>query len=202
MKIRFLLIVLLFIAPAIFAQNIDDTELKQLQSGEYGLKAGSIQATFTDAIHPDSALQQMKEKGHKIVSTEFKPILLSIQGEISEEQLTALKENKWVNMVINESEILSQQQGADPEILKKIKENTDIMPTEFTMIQLKLEANKKSVDELRMQFPDLSFKMTWSGSRTAVIETEPGKEIDLMDELKKLDIIESTAMIGLLKERH
>lgn len=206
MKIISLSLFLLVITSSTFAQVIDDTELKNLQSGDYELQSGHIQATFTDDIHPDSVIIQLQRNGYKIVRTDFKPITLSIESEISEEQLTALQENKWVDLILNDTlrnpQSLSNQQEIDASALQDIQENAQLIPPQLTVIQLKMEATKDAVEELRSEFSDLQFKMLWSGSRNAIIETEPGKEMDVMDELKKLDVIESTAMIGLLKEQH
>lgn len=203
MKFPPLLVFLLLLTTTVTAQVIDDTELKQLQSGEYGLESGQIQAIFIETIHPDSALAQLKRKGYTITRTDFKPIMLNIEGKIPENKLKALQEHKWVDRFINEApkKLLDQQQKKDS-TLNKILENTDSMPPQLSIVQLKMEATGEAVNDLRTQFPELTFKISWAGSRSVVIETEPGTEIDVMDELKNLDIIESTAMMGMLKERH
>lgn len=188
-----------------FAQVIDDSSIKQLESGEYTLEEGRIQVTFSDTVSPDYVQQEFEKMGLKILSSNFQPIVLTIENAPATELMKQLEDSKWVDFIMSESAGISDEdinELSDKDTLDNNRVNQMLAQLnhggeyKFIIIGLTYAATIAEVAEIKSNYPDLDIQVSEYSERTAVIQTAEAKEMETMDELKKLGYVKSTAFIG------
>ena len=70
----------------------------------------------------------------------------------------------------------------------------------FIIVGLTHNASQEMVEELRSAYPELEILVEENSERTAIVKTEVDKELEAMDELKKLHFVKNTALIGSLEQ--
>lgn len=190
-----------------FAQVMDDTDIKKLEKGEYNIEAGKIQVTFSDTVSPTFIEQKLDDMGYEILSSEIKNIVLSIENNPSPQQLKELEESEWVEFVMSEAAGNSDKEmeeindsdtlGSDKvnQLLAKLTYSKEY---EYVVVALTYNATVKTVTDIKAAYPDLKFEVLQKSQRSAILKTEEDKELEAMDELKKLDFVKNTAMVGNL----
>lgn len=191
-----------------FSQVMDDADIKKLEKGEYNLEAGKIQVTFSDTVSPNFLETKLDELGFKILSSNIQNIVLSIENNPSPEQLKELEESEWVEFVMSEAA------GNSDKELEQINESASLegkqvnqllakltysKEYEFVIVALTYSATEETVSNIKAKYPELKFKIVEKSERTAILKTEKDKELEAMDELKKLAFVENTAMVGSLE---
>ncbi|MCP9291224.1 MULTISPECIES: hypothetical protein [Gracilimonas] len=191
-----------------FAQVMDDTDIKKLEKGEYNIEAGKIQVTFSDTVSPTFIEQKLDDMGYEILSSEIKNIVLSIENNPSPQQLKELEESEWVEFVMSEAAGNSDKEmeeindsdtlGSDKvnQLLAKLTYSKEY---EYVVVALTYNATEKTVTDIKAAYPDLKFEVLQKSQRSAILKTEEDKELEAMDELKKLDFVKNTAMVGNLE---
>ncbi|MEQ8524310.1 hypothetical protein [Gracilimonas sp.] len=191
-----------------FSQVMDDADIKKLEKGEYNLESGKIQVTFSDTVSPNFLETKLDELGFEILSSNIQNIVLSIENNPSPKQLKELEESEWVEFVmseaagnadkeleqINESDSLEGNQVN--QLLAKLTYSKEY---EYVIVALTYSATEETVAHIKAKYPELKFKMVEESQRTAILKTEKDKELEAMDELKKLVFVENTAMVGSLE---
>jgi|AntRauTorcE11897_2_1112592.scaffolds.fasta_scaffold00162_17 hypothetical protein len=207
-RLLFTALISLILSSAVFAQIIDDSDLRKLESGKYKLEQGMIQVSFTDTVSADYMEQQLSKYGYEILSSNFKNILLTIQGEPIHEQLNELKANKWVEFLISsttniteeELKVISKMNSMDEEkadqLLSGLDKSRGSYPVFISLIQ---SATSSEANNLISSYPDLDLRIIRESQRSAVIKTEPGKEAEVMEALGQMSFVKSTALIGVIK---
>ncbi len=199
-------VVLPFLA---FAQVMDDSDIKKLEDGEYKLEEGKIQVTFSDTVSPDYIEREFEKMGLKILSSSFQPLVLTIENASGSEIMKELEDNKWVEFIMSESEGISDDDVKEfnkkdtldnSRINQMLTELNHSSEYKFIMVGLTYAATLAEVSEIRNKFPDLDIQIAEYAERTAIIETEAKKELETMDELKKLAYVKNTAFIGNLEQ--
>ncbi|MBO6584801.1 MAG: hypothetical protein JJ953_01720 [Gracilimonas sp.] len=191
-----------------FAQVMDDTDIKKLEKGEYNIEAGKIQVTFSDTVSPTFIEQKLDDLGYEILSSEIKNIVLSIENNPSPQQLKELEESEWVEFVMSEAAGNSDKEmeeindsdtlGSDKvnQLLAKLTYSKEY---EYVVVALTYNATEITVEDIKAAYPDLKFEVLQQSQRSAILKTEEDKELEAMDELKKLDFVKNTAMVGNLE---
>lgn len=192
----------------VFAQVIDDSSIKQLESGEYTLEEGKIQVTFSDTSSPDYVQQEFDKMGLKILSSNFQPIILTIEDAPATKLMVELEDSKWVDFIMSESAGISDEDIGElskkdsldnnrvNQMLAQLNHGGEY---KFIVIGLTYAATLSEVAEIKSNYPDLNIQVSEFSERTAVIQTETEKELETMDELKKLAYVKNTALIGNLE---
>ncbi|MEX2478460.1 MAG: hypothetical protein WD357_08490 [Gracilimonas sp.] len=203
----FTILISLFLTITIFAQVIDDSDLKKLESGQYKIEQGMIQVSFSDTLSNNYMERKLSEYGYKILSSNFKNILLSIDGEPVREQLEEIKTNRWVEFIIGETtniteediKRISEMNSLDKETMDKLytqlEQNTNPDPV---FISMSYNTTSSQANELISSYPDLGLRIIRGNQRSAVIKTEPGKEAETMEALEHISFVNSTAHIGVI----
>ncbi|MGN8225494.1 hypothetical protein [Gracilimonas sp. BCB1] len=192
-----------------FAQVMDDTDIKKLEKGEYNIEAGKIQVTFSDTVSPTFVEQKLDELGYEILSSEIKNIVLSIESNPSPQQLKELEENEWVEFVMSEAagssdkemeEINNSDTLESDKVNQLLAKLTYSKEYEYVVVALTYNATYKTVEDIKAAYPDLTFEVVQKSQRSAILKTEEEKELEAMDELKKLSFVKNTAMVGNLEQ--
>ncbi len=204
-----LIILISTLAPFIsFAQVMDDTDIKKLEKGEYNIEAGKVQVTFSDTVSPTFVEQKLDELGYEILSSEIKNIVLSIENNPSPEQLKGLEENVWVEFVMSEAagssdkemeEINNSDTLESDKVNQLLAKLTFSKEYEYVVVALTYSATDKTVEDIKAAYPNLDFVVLQKSQRSAILKTEEDKELEAMDELKQLNFVKNTAMVGNLE---
>ena len=205
--IRNIILLLLFLPVGIKAQVMDDNSIKKLQSGEYTLEQGKIQVTFSDTVHPEFVTDQLESLGYEILSSNFQNIILSIENDPEPAQLKEIENTKWVDFIMTESadvkdekidEIANEDSLKDGKVNRMLAQLNYSTKYEYILVALNFAATNETVESLKAAFPDLVFLYKEQSERSAILKTAPDKEMEAMDELKKLPYVNNTALIGIL----
>lgn len=206
---KLIVIVFAVIAPIlVFAQVMDDSSIKKLESGEYSLEEGKIQVTFSDTVSPDYVQEEFDKMGLKILSSNFQPIILKIENSPATELMKELEDSEWVDFIMSESAGISDEdisELSEKDTLDNNRVNQMLAQLnhsgeyKFVIIGLTYNATISEVAEIKSKFPDLDIQVLEYSERTAIIQTEAEKEMETMDELKKLAYVKNTAFIGSLE---
>lgn len=204
---RNIILLFLLLPLGIKAQVMDDNSLKKLQSGEYTLEQGKIQVTFADTVHPEFVADQLDILGYEILSSNFQNIILSIENDPEPKQLKEIENTKWVDFIMTESaevkdekidEIATEDSLKGDKVNRMLAQLNYSTKYEYILVALNFAATNETVDSLRAAFPGLVFKYQEQSERTAILKTDPDKEMEAMDELKKLSFVKNSALIGIL----
>ena len=198
-----------FMPLLVGAQVMDDTNIKKLEQGGYNLEAGKVQVTFSDTVSPDFVNHQLSELGYEILSSTFQNIILSIENNPKPGQLNEIESLDYVDFVMSESagikdediEEMSRKDTVDSDRINTVL--TQLNQTgqyEFIIVGLTHNASQEMVEKLRSAYPELEILVEENSERTAIVKTEVDKELEAMDELKKLHFVKNTALIGSLEQ--
>jgi hypothetical protein len=206
---KLVIIIISVLIPFIgFAQVMDDTDIKKLKKGEYNIEAGKIQVTFSDTVSPTFVEQKLDELGYEILSSEINNIVLSIENNPSPQQLKELEDSEWVEFVVSEAagnsdkeleEINKSDSLENDKVNQLLAKLTYSKEYEFVVVALTYSATEKTVEDIKATYPDLTFRVVQKSQRSAILKTEEDKELEAMDELKKLHFVKNTAMVGSLE---
>ncbi|XWN36992.1 MAG: hypothetical protein ROO71_13640 [Balneola sp.] len=187
------------------AQVIDDSSIEDAQNGGYTFVEGMFVAYLADTVSPGFVREQFEELEISVLDEYIKPMIISIVNSPSKESVEKLKNHKNV--------ISFYTTGSKEELLKlnKLLEETSLSeaqkeqvrkeaaPVETYFIEFDYSINKKELKRLMGEFRDVAYKIISDQPRTVTLKAEPGNEPLLMDRVEQLHFVESTAMIGTIK---
>lgn len=70
---------------------------------------------------------------------------------------------------------------------------------ETYLIEMDYSVDRAVLKKLMSEFRDVAYRILRDDQRTVTIKAEPGNEPLLMDKVEQLPFVESTAMIGTIK---
>lgn len=189
------------------AQVIDESDLDNLRQGNYTLEKGKVQVNFSDTVSSDFITKEFEKLGYEIVSSNFQSIMLRVTKIPDAVSRKDLEDNRWVEFIMSESvgmddedlEEMNKKDSVDSnrmnEMLKQFNQKGNY---EYVMMGLSYKATTDALSEIQAIHPELEFEVAKESERSAIIKTEEGKEVDMMDELDKLPYVLNTAMVGTL----
>lgn len=207
MRILYTVLFTAFINIGAFAQVIDDSDLKKLESGQYQLDEGKIQVTFLDTISFDFMQHKLHELGYEVLNSDFQNIMLSVENDPKSGQLSEIEDNEWVDFIMSETSNISDNE------LEEISKNDSLddkkvnlmlaqlnhrKSFDFIFISLNHKATAVEAYEIIGNYPELDIKIVRESQRTAIIKTELEKEAEAMEKLGQLDFVKSTAYLGVI----
>lgn len=197
--------VLLMVAGTANAQVIDDSSIEDAQNSGYTFVEGMFVAYLADTVSPGFVREQFEELEISVLDEYIKPMIISVVNSPSKESVEKLRNHKNV--------LSFYTTGSKEELLKldKLLEETSLSeaqkeqirkeaaPVETYFIEFDYSVNKKELKRLMGEFRDVAYKIISDHPRTVTLKAEPGNEPLLMDKVEQLRFVESTAMIGTIK---
>lgn len=208
MKTLFALLIPVFLFSTAQAQEIDTSELKKLQEGEYKIAEGQLQVEFNDTTTQSFVLNEMRSLDLTVKNMEFDNVILVIEDHPKKEDIFSLQQEGSVKFVINESSMLKTENGEVGQItnfdLQEIRpENISEFQIkdayQFVFVVLENKANLKQANELTEKYADLKFNVLSEGRRAAVILTTPENEEQVISQLENKPYVKSVAYMGVLE---
>ncbi|WP_103664166.1 hypothetical protein [Gracilimonas amylolytica] len=207
---RILLIILYTLLPLSFlqAQTIDTSELNKLQNGEYSIAEGQLQVLFSDTTTRAFALQEMHNMGVEVKSTDFNSILMIIENHPEKEHIRSIQKDESVFLVLNEAsyvnsgeDLMSTERSImegniDPESVSDFKFKDEY---KAVMVHLKETATMKDANRIMDRHPDLKLRVLFEPRRSAVIQTDPDAEDNIITLLESKPYVKSVAFMGVLE---
>lgn len=207
---RILLIILYTLLPLSFlqAQTIDTSELNKLQNGEYSIAEGQLQVLFSDTTTRAFALQEMHNMGVEVKSTDFNSILMIIENHPEKEHIRSIQKDESVFLVLNEAsyvnsgeDLMSTERSImegniDPESVSDFKFKDEY---KAVMVHLKETATMKDANRIMDRHPDLKLRVLFEPRRSAVIQTDPDAEDNIITLLESKPYVKSVAYMGVLE---
>ncbi|WP_020403409.1 hypothetical protein [Gracilimonas tropica] len=201
-------ILMLLFPGLLMGQVMDESDINKLEQGKYKLEKGKVQVSFVDTVSLGYVKEEFGKLGLKILTTDFKPIILQVYEMPENLSLEELEENEWVELVFHTS--ANMDETAQEEIKEKyssrLKEVISLYEQikregfyEITLVVMTSEAMKESFEKLLEQYPGMNAEILQQSEKSAVVETEENRELDVMDLLNELDYVKNTAMIGSLE---
>lgn len=198
-------ILILCFSTFVGAQIIDDSSVEDAQNGGYTFVEGMFVAYLADTVSPGFIRVQFRELEISILDEYIKPLVISVINSPSKESVEKLRNHKKVNAFYTTSlkdEALKLEQYLEESSLsdeqkKRIKEET--APVETYIVEFDYSINKNELKKLMGEFRDVAYKIISDQPRTVTLKAEPGNEPLLMDKVEQLPFVESTAMIGTIK---
>ncbi|HET8865410.1 MAG TPA: hypothetical protein VFM80_06895 [Gracilimonas sp.] len=208
MKLLTFLLLSVFLSSTLSAQVIDDSDLKKLESGQYKLAEAKIQVSFELGVSEEEMRTEITRLGYEVESAIFENIVLNINNKPEESQIEEIAALAVVNSVLDLrhtydpnmlNQIKQSRMMSDSELNELIEQLEEEGPQGLLLVYLNAEAIESTVEEIRSQFENLEMNIFRPAQRTAIIKTEPGKELEAMDELNAQSFVESTAFIGVIE---
>jgi hypothetical protein len=205
----FLSFILLFLSfTALQAQVIDTSELDKLQSGEYKIAEGQLQVVFADTTTKAFTLQEMHKLGIEVKSTDFKSILMIIENHPEKNHIRSIQKDDAVYFILNEASYINSGENLmaternimegniDPEAVSEFKFKDEY---QVVMIQLIETATMQDANSIIDLHPDLKFRVLMEPRRSAVIQTSPDKEEEIISILESKPYVQSVAYMGVIE---
>ena len=199
------LILVFCFSTIVSAQVVDDSSIEDAQNGGYTFVEGMFVAYLSDTVSPGFIERSFKELNIPVLDTQIEPLVVSVVNQPSDESLAALNEHpKVLNMYtmidkvsIERTNKLLKQQGFTEEQIKELKKESPEMT--MYIIRFDYSINEKIAKRILGGFRDVAYKIISDQPRTVTLKAEPGNEPLLMDKVEQLHFVESTAMIGTIK---
>ncbi|HCI69986.1 MAG TPA: hypothetical protein DF712_18755 [Balneola sp.] len=187
------------------AQIIDDSSIEDAQNGGYTFVEGMFVAYLADTVSPGFIRDEFRKLEIAVLDEHIKPIVISVVNVPSKETLEKLKNHKNVTAFyatsLKEETIKLEQLLEDTSLSAEEKEQIkkETAPVETFFVEFNYSINRKALKELMGEFRDVAYKIISDQPRTVTLKAEPGNEPLLMDKVEQLLFVESTAMIGTIK---
>ena len=201
-----LLTIVLIFSGLAKAQVIDDSSVDKIQKGDYNFTEGRFVAYLADTVSPTFVREQFQQLNIAILEETIEPLLIAIVNTPSDESIKKLEAQENVvgiyrTILRSEREML-ENKLTDPNLsaLQK-KEIRQIlsMQSENYVIEFDYSIDVNKAKKLMGTFRDIAYKIVRNSFRTVTLQAEPGNEPLLMDKVEQLPFVESTAMIGTIK---
>lgn len=196
---------LLMVAGTANAQTIDDSSIEDAQNGGYTFVEGMFVAYLADTVSPGFIERSFQELNIPVLDTQIESLVVSVVNQPSDESLVALNEHPNIlNMysVIDKGSIekankLLQQRGYTEEQIKELYKESPEMT--MYIIRFDYSINEKVAKQILGEYRDVAFRILIKPLKTVTLKAEVGEEPLLMDKVEQLHFVESTAMIGTIK---
>lgn len=198
-------ILLLFISIGVNAQVIDDSSVDRAQNG-YDFTEGRFVAYLADTVSPTFIRDQFQRLEIMILEEEIKPLLIALVNTPSGERLNELESHE--NIVGIYRSTFQNERGklekklSDPTLTDKQKREIQMIlsaPSEEYFVEFDYSVDVKKAKVIMGEFRDVAYKVFRNSLRTVTLKAEPGNEPMLMDKVEQLPFVESTAMIGTIR---
>lgn len=193
---------------ALQAQVIDTSELDKLQSGEYKIAEGQLQVVFADTTTKAFTLQEMHNLGIEVKSTDFKSILMIIENHPEKDHIRSIQKDDTVYFILNEASYINSGENLmtternimegniDPKAVSDFKFKAEY---QVVMIQLIETATMQDANRIIDLHPDLKFRVLSEPRRSAVIQSSPENEDEIISILENKPYVQSVAYMGVLE---
>lgn len=206
MKTRFIsLLALLLFSRIVSAQVIDDSSINDAQNSGYAFVEGMFVAYLADTVSPGYIQKQFRTLDIAILDEYIKPMVITIVNSPSKESVEKLRNHPKVRAFYTahstyEKERLEEFLNSSSFSEDQKKELTDnAAPVEMFIVELDYSINIKALKKMMGEFRDVAYKIVSNQPRSVTLKAKPGNEPLLMDKVEQLSFVESTAMIGTIK---
>lgn len=187
------------------AQVIDDSSIEEAQNGGYTFVEGMFVAYLADTVSPGFIRDQFRNLEIAVLDEYIKPIVISIVNSPSEESVEKLRNHNNVTAFYSGSskneamklERLLEETSFSEEQKEQIL--NEAAPVDIYFVEFDYSINRRALKKLMGDFRDVAYKVISDQPRTVTLKAEPGNEPFLMDKVEQLHFVESTAMIGTIK---
>lgn len=199
------LILVFCFSTIVSAQVVDDSSIEDAQNGGYTFVEGMFVAYLADTVSPGFIERSFQELNIPVLDTQIEPLVVSVVNQPSEESLAALNEHpKVLNMYtmidkvsIERTNKLLKQQGFTEEQIKELHKESPEMT--MYIIRFDYSINEKIAKHILEGYRDVAYRILSKPLKTVTLKAEVGEEPLLMDKVEQLHFVESTAMIGTIK---
>lgn len=187
------------------AQVIDDSSIEDAQNGGYTFVEGMFVAYLADTVSPGFIRDQFRNLEIAVLDEYIKPIVISVVNSPSEESVEKLKNHKNVTAFYSGSsknEALKLERLLEGTSLSEEQKEqilNEAAPVDIYFVEFDYSINRRALKKLMGDFRDVAYKIISDQPRTVTLKAEPGNEPLLMDKIEQLHFVESTAMIGTIK---
>ena len=198
-------VLVLCISTYVSAQIIDDSSIENAQTAGYTFVEGMFVAYLSDTVSPGFIERSFRELNIPVLDTQIEPLIVSVVNQPSDVSLAALQVHPKIlamhtmadKVSIEQTNELLQQRGYTEEQIKELKKESPEMM--MYIIRFDYSVNEKVAKQILGGYRDVAYRILSKPLRTVTLKAEVGEEPLLMDKVEQLHFVESTAMIGTIK---
>lgn len=200
---------LLFFSGTIQAQIIGDESLQKLQNGEVSFLEGEFIAFLEDTVSPAFVRAAFSRLGYELGFEEIQSIQISVINSPPDSTIERLRTHPLVSNVLQRSEKVDttaikealKAQGVEGSFYNQALENILNTPPSVSIIcDFEFSVNEAKLKEIMGSFRNVAYEILRNIPRSVNIKAEPGNEPEAMDAVEQLPFVQSTALIGVIKD--
>ncbi|MEQ9266457.1 MAG: hypothetical protein RLN81_14605 [Balneolaceae bacterium] len=191
------------------AQIIGDESLQKLQNGEVSFLEGEFIAFLDDTVSPDFVRSAFLELGYELGFEDIHSIQILIINTPADSTIERLRMHPLVSDFIQQTEKVDtlaieralKDQGVEGSFYNQALENIlNSPPTISITCEFEYSVNEAKLKEIMSTFRNVAYEIIRNIPRSVNIKAEPGSEADVMEKVEELPFVQSTALIGVIKD--
>lgn len=203
------LFLLSLIPFAVNAQTMDVSDLEKLEQGKFRYAEGRIQVTVDDTTTPAFIEKDFGSLGYSVNSFNITPLKGFGKGVLSGGMADSLRNHPYVKEILVQKPVLSE--GYE----QRIMENDEFSPAQkdsllkqirmslkqtSLVVIFRMEVNRAMAEEILKLTGSFPLELEEAQTRSVIVETEKGKEAEVIRELDKKNYVKYGALIGIIGE--
>lgn len=203
LNINYITVLFLFLFLSVSANG---QTITKLQAGDHKFAKGALLVSLTDTVSSDFVEKQFEKLGYRILKNDIRPVTGYFRMNLNEKQLTELSAHPYIAHVKSNAIAFDEQR-----FLRSVKEQNlnarDSLRHRNMLISLaedtfyRVTFNYYVTEEMARTFsktiPEYEIRINAALPRSVVIETTPGKEQEVMKDVKLLVYVSNTAYLML-----
>lgn len=199
----------LFWQPNAQAQIIGDESLQKLQNGEVSFLEGEFIAFLDDTVSPEFVRSTFLELGYELGFEDIHSVQIKVINTPPDSTIERLRRHPLVSDLTQQTEKVDttaikqalEAQGVEGSFYNQALENILNSPPSVSITcEFEFSVNEAKLKEIMGSFRNVAYEITRNIPRSVNIKAEPGSEPDVMEEVEKLPFVQSTALIGVIKD--
>ncbi|MTI89562.1 MAG: hypothetical protein FH748_16530 [Balneolaceae bacterium] len=200
------LLIILLTSPISAQVQQDNKEIKRLQHGSYKFTQGVVQLTFQDTVSNRFVKEQLEGLGYNILQMKVNPITAGTKANPPEEMLLKLSKHPYVDQIRETQrgfpeeafqEMLERRENVTEKEAEELRKRfMEFANTRFPTVIFKYHITKEMLPELLEEYVAIGLKLRMIVPRMAIVETEVGREKEVMRKLNKLHFVKNTAFVA------
>lgn len=203
------LLLLCLLPFAVNAQTMDVSDLEKLEQGKFRYAEGRIQVTVDDTTTPAFIEKDFGSLGYSVNSFNITPLKGFGKGVLPEGMADSLRNHPFVKEVLVQKPVLSEgyeqrileneefSAAQKDSLLKQIRQS--LMQTSLVVI-FRMEVNREMAEELLPLTAGFPLELEQAQTRSVIVETESGKEAEVIEVLDKKKYVKYGALIGIIED--
>lgn len=180
--------------------------ISQLQAGDHKFAKGAILVSLNDTVSSDFVEKQFEKLGFNILQNDIKPVYGFFMKKMDEEKLAELSSHPYTSNIevravpFDEESFLRsvKEQNLDADdSLRHRNMLISVAENPLHRVYFKYYVTEEMARTFNETIPEFEMKINPAIPRSVIIETIPGKENEVMEDVRMLVYVRNTAYLLL-----